>query len=267
MRVQVQERLHTETALRYAASRDELWLAYQPVVDLATGECHGAEALLRWSRTGRGPQAAMEFIRIAEESGLIVPIGRWVAWEACWFLVRWRQTNPDVPMKVGVNLSAEQLRDPSLVGDFSDIIHNTGVDPTDLWIEVTETVLVHDVELTLERLRGLKKLGLRIAVDDFGTGYSSLAYLKRFPVDVLKIDKSFVDNVQSDPEDAAIVRATVQLAAALGLSVVAEGVETEEQRHALVMLGCTRGQGYHFARPMPATELEAYILGAGTPGW
>jgi diguanylate cyclase (GGDEF)-like protein/PAS domain S-box-containing protein len=256
-------RLETEVELRKALSSDDLRLHFQPVIDLSSGETVGVEALLRWQHPTRGLVMPQEIIPIAEDSGLIVPLGEWVLEQACQQLVAW-QGGQTQRLTMAVNLSGLQISRPDFIERVADILARTGVDPTALYLEVTETVLMNDAEQALRVLLGLKALGVRISVDDFGTGYSSLTYLKRFPVDVLKIDRSFVDGLGSDPEDLAIVQATLALAQALGMSTVAEGIETDQQLEVLRRLGCTQGQGYLFSRPVPADELEL-LLTHGLP--
>jgi len=242
-----------------ALERDEFWLAYQPIVALSSGRVEGLEALVRWEHPVRGALSPADFISVAESSGQIVPLGRWVLKEAC----RTVADFPGTPY-VTVNLSARQLETPSLVDDVSAALESSGLAPDRLFLEITETVLMADTRGTLERLQALKSLGVRIGIDDFGTGYSSLRYLQRFPVDVLKIDKSFVDGVDRDDHDAALVRTIVALGDMLGLSTVAEGIERATQRDLLRAIGCRRGQGYLFARPLDA-EGTAALLGEHEP--
>jgi diguanylate cyclase (GGDEF)-like protein/PAS domain S-box-containing protein len=258
LRTRVAQRLSTETALRRAVERRELKLLYQPVVSLATGRVWAAEALVRWMRPGRGMVAADEFIAIAEETGLIVPIGLWVLEEACAQAVRWRDAGNDLRMHV--NLSAAQLRPASCVEDMLDIVARSGVDPSAICLEITETALMADPDTSLLRLQQLRAGGVTFAIDDFGTGYSSLSYLKRFPVSVLKVDKSFVHGLGSDANDTAIVETTIRLGQTLGLELVAEGIEQPEQVDMLRALGCESGQGFLFARPQEADALIAQRL-------
>jgi diguanylate cyclase (GGDEF)-like protein/PAS domain S-box-containing protein len=238
-----------------ALENDEFWLAYQPIVALSSGRIEGLEALVRWEHPVRGALSPADFISVAESSGQIVPLGRWVLKDACRAVAAF----PGVPY-VTVNISARQLENPTLIEDVQAALESSRLAPERLFLEITETVLMADTRGTLERLRSLKALGVRLGIDDFGTGYSSLRYLQRFPVDVLKIDKSFVDGVDRDDHDAALVRTIVALGDMLGLSTVAEGIERAAQRDHLRAIGCVRGQGYFFARPLDA-KATAKLLG------
>jgi diguanylate cyclase (GGDEF)-like protein len=250
MREEALGRLETEVDLRRALANDELRLHYQPVVDLASGRTTGFEALLRWEHPTRGMVLPLEIIGIAEETGLIVPVGEWVLETACAQLVAWHQDDPDLSMSV--NLSGVQLARPDLVERVAEVLGRTGVRRSAVSLEITESVLMADAEEALGVLHRLKELGVRISVDDFGTGYSSLTYLKRFPVDVLKIDRTFVDGLGTDADDLAIVQAILALAQALGMDTIAEGIENDVQREVLMGLGCTHAQGYLLGRPRPA---------------
>jgi diguanylate cyclase (GGDEF)-like protein/PAS domain S-box-containing protein len=247
---EVRGRLELDQRLRTAVDRMDFEVHLQPEVDLVTGRILGAEALLRW-RTEHGLVSAAEFIGLAEDTGLIVPIGRWVLEQACAEAARWEVDFPERALTVRVNLSARQLDDADLADQVRDVLERTGLDPRRLCLEITETALMADAEASARLLQSLDALGVSLAVDDFGTGYSSLAYLKQFPVDVLKVDRSFVDGLPRDAEDAAIVSTIVNLAESLGMDVTAEGIETPEQATTLVEMGCTKGQGFLFARPMP----------------
>jgi diguanylate cyclase (GGDEF)-like protein len=252
-------RLEAELSLRAAVADGDLRLHYQPVLDLHTGELAGVEALVRWEVPGRGMVAPSEFIPLAEETGLIVALGGWVLHEACSQIVDWPTgSGGGPPPQVAVNLSARQIADRSLVGRVSDTLDATGLDPARLVLEITESALMADAEAAMAVLGRLRDLGVGLSVDDFGTGYSSLSYLKRFPVDSLKIDRSFVDGLGSDPNDSAIVGATIRLADALGLVSVAEGIESAEQAAELRRLGCSLGQGYFFGRPAPAADAAGH---------
>jgi diguanylate cyclase (GGDEF)-like protein/PAS domain S-box-containing protein len=253
MRAQALGRLDTEMELRRALGDGDLRLLYQPLVELDRGEVVGAEALVRWQHATRGLIGPNEFITIAEETGLVVPLGEWVLEEACRQLACWQRQGRNLSM--AVNLSGLQIVQPDFAQQVAAILQRTGVDSSALTLEITESVLMRDAEETMEVLRALKQLGVQLSVDDFGTGYSSLSYLKRFPVDVLKIDRSFVDGLADDPDDVAIVQAILALAASLGMSVVAEGVETRAQLEVLKGLGCTRAQGFAFSRPVAAADL------------
>jgi diguanylate cyclase (GGDEF)-like protein/PAS domain S-box-containing protein len=259
MRERAVERLDLEGSLRGALDRGELKMLYQPQVELATGRITGAEALIRWYHPERGLIVPPAFIPIAEQTGLIVPIGAWVVEESCRQAAKWAQT-ADRELSVSVNVSPRQLA----AGDFPMIVENalaeTGLDPRLLCLEITESAVLADPEAATETLQHLKSLGVRLAIDDFGIGYSSLAQLKALlPVDTIKIDKSFVDGLNVSSEDTAIVDAVLRLAAGLNLSAVAEGVETSEQVEALLELGCVLSQGFHFARPQPPEELERLL--------
>ena len=247
--------------LQHALDRGELLLHYQPIVDLGTGEILGAEALIRWQHPTRGLVMPLSFIPIAEETGMIVPVGVWVLGEACRQAATWRSSVPGASgLTMNVNLSTRQLLEPDLVPRVADVIGDSGLDPEALMLEVTEGSLLQDIEQTAAKLRALKDLGIGLALDDFGTGSSSLGHLRRFPIDVLKIDKSFVDGVVHEEGDASVlVRAIIELARTLRLGIVAEGVETADQVESLRRANCTRGQGYLFGRPMPPDEFERLL--------
>ncbi|MFN8513497.1 MAG: EAL domain-containing protein [Thermomicrobiales bacterium] len=257
------ERAALEAELRQALERDELTLHYQPKVDLASGAVTGLEGLVRWQHPTRGLLLPGVFIPLAEETGLIRPLGLWVLAEACRQARRWCDAEPLRPLVVSVNVSAVQLRQADFVPAVARILAETGVPPARVQLEITESVLMLDADRAAAVLEALKGLGLGLAIDDFGTGYSSLGYLKRFPIDTVKIDRAFVGGLGRDPEDTAIVRAVIGLAQTLGLHVVAEGVETEENLRRLRELGCELGQGYHFARPLPADEAGVLLARRG----
>jgi diguanylate cyclase (GGDEF)-like protein len=260
MRTEAGVRLEVQNALHRALERDELHLLYQPVIDLPTGRMAGVEALLRWAHPDQGVLPPALFVPMAEELGLIVPIGTWVFAEAARQWVEWQRANPRTPpLTLAVNLSTRQLRDPGVVEAFRQIITETGIEPTSVCLELTETVLMEDPYVYLQPLRDLKALGLGLALDDFGTGHASLSYLKRFPFDVLKIDRSFVRGLGRDAADRAIVQGVIGMAHALGLSVVAEGIEDQEHLVELRALGCDLAQGYHFARPLPPEAITALL--------
>jgi diguanylate cyclase (GGDEF)-like protein len=243
-------RLHTETALRRAIEREEFRVYFQPEVSIETGAIVGLEALVRWEHPERGLLAPDEFISLAEETGLIVPIGTWVLRESCRRAQAWQAERVgDEPLVVRVNVSARQLSQDGVVAVVQDALEETRLDPAQLCLEVTESVLVEDPESSTGTLAALKRLGVKIAVDDFGTGYSSLEYLRRFPVDCVKIDRSFVRGIPHSSDDVAIVNAVIDLGHALGLSVTAEGVETAEQLGRLQLNGCDTAQGFLFSRP------------------
>jgi predicted signal transduction protein with EAL and GGDEF domain len=259
-------RLRLEADLRTAVSElldsqaaaSPFHLVFQPIVDLRDGRMLGAEALLRWRHPERGLVPPVEFIPAAEDTGTIIPLGRWALEEACREAARWDADDDRAPY-VCVNLSARQLQENALVDDVRSALAAAGLDPARLTLEITESVVMRDTALVLDRLLALKALGVRLAVDDFGTGYSSLAYLQQFPVDILKIDKSFVDEVARSADAAALARTIVALAEMLGLRTVAEGVEDAGQREALEAIGCAYGQGYLFARPLDAPSLRACL--------
>jgi diguanylate cyclase (GGDEF)-like protein len=260
LRSRALRRLETESDLWRAIARDELVVHYQPVVDLRDGALLGVEALVRWEHPERGLVGPGEFIPVAEETGLIVPIGAWVLEEACAQVQRWRTALPACDhLGLAVNLSAVQLAQPGLAGTVASILATTGLPPALLTLEITESVLMDDVEASTRVMEEIKALGVAIAVDDFGTGYSSLAYLSRFPVDVLKIDRAFVAELGHGAQAWPIVTAIAGLAQALGLRTIAEGVETETQARALRALGCAHAQGFLFGRPAPANGLLSVL--------
>ncbi len=248
-------RLHLESELHGAIARGELLLHYEPRFDLAAGTLCAVEALVRWRHPQRGMISPAEFIPLAEETGLIQPIGEWVLGEACRQRRLWQERGFAMG-SVAVNLSAQQFRIRNLADSVRRIVDAAGIDPATLEIEITESTLMHDTAQTLETLKALAAPGIRISIDDFGTGYSSLSYLRRFPVHLLKVDRSFVHDVPGNADDATIVRAIAGLARNLGLRIVAEGVENPEQMRFLQEVGCDEGQGFLFAPPMPADELE-----------
>jgi diguanylate cyclase (GGDEF)-like protein/PAS domain S-box-containing protein len=254
----VRDRLELDQRLRTAVEHRDFEVHFQPEVELTTGEILGAEALLRW-RTDDGLVSAAEFIGLAEDTGLIVPIGAWVLEQACAEAARWARDRPDRCLTVRVNLSARQLDDAGLADEVRRVLAETGLPPERLCLEITETALMADAEASRELLESLDRLGVSLAVDDFGTGYSSLSYLKQFPVDVLKIDRSFVDGLPGDAEDSAIVSTIVRLAESLAMDVTAEGIETFEQAETLTAMGCTKGQGFLYARPMPVDEFRRVL--------
>lgn len=260
MNERVLERLQLESELHRALWGEELRLYYQPGVFLANGSVTGFEALLRWEHPIRGILPPSEFLTIAEECGLIVPIGKWVLREACRQTREWQQLRPsEYPITVSVNVSARQFQNPGFLEEVEEILEETGLDPATLILEITESLVMEDSSSTRDALQRLKDLGLRLAIDDFGTGYSSLSYLKDFPVEVLKIDRSFVDRMTEDPRSASIVSTIIAFANSLGLSVTAEGIENAEQLARLKELGCPVGQGYHFSRPIPVHEARELI--------
>ncbi|MBC3918863.1 EAL domain-containing protein [Undibacterium sp. CY18W] len=244
-------RLNMEGALRRGLERHEFTLHYQPKIELASGRIVGAEALVRWHHPQIGLIHPIEFIPLAEETGLIIPLGEWVLAEACRQQVSWKKAGM-ADLKIAVNMSPRQFRQEDLSERVASIFTETGADPAQVTLELTESMVMQDVSSTLVALRALKNLGLSISLDDFGTGYSSLSYLRRFPIDELKIDKSFINDIHENPDDAAIASAIIAMALSLGLSVVAEGVEKKEQAELLRKMGCNQVQGYYFGRPMDA---------------
>jgi diguanylate cyclase (GGDEF)-like protein/PAS domain S-box-containing protein len=260
MRAGAMRRLEVERELRHALDRDELTLHYQPVVNLRSGEITGLEALVRWRHPQRGLLDPAEFVTIAEDSGLIEPIGRWVQERACRQALEWHQLRPDSrPLDVAVNLSARQVAHRDLPATVEEIIHTTGLDPVHLRLEITESVLVEESANAISSLEALNELGVRLVLDDFGTGYSSLAYLNRFPFHALKIDRSFVDALGAEQEATAIVEAIIGMARALSLEVIAEGVESEVQLAELRRLECDYAQGHLFHAAMPEREVSRLI--------
>ena len=254
------QRIEFEAELRTALEESQFLVYYQPTINLATGRLNGVEALVRWQHPRRGIVPPTEFIPLAEEIGLIVPLGQWVLREACRQVKVWQSDFPvEEPITLSVNLSGRQLRHSNLIRDIADALDDSGLLPSRLILEITESVLMTDTAATLNRLFQLKSLGVRLAIDDFGTGYSSLAYLRRFPVDILKIDKSFVDGIATEPTASALVDAMIRIAKTLKLETVAEGVERPEQADRLRALQCDIGQGYLFSRPLPADQITSLL--------
>lgn len=256
-------RLHLETGLRRALERGEMRVVFQPKMDLANGTVSGAEALLRWDSPDLGAVSPVEFIPVAEDSGLIIPIGEWVLEEVCRWLARWNRQGRK-PVRVAVNLSARQFRDPLLVDRVKAIVAAAGVPARQLEFELTESVLVENAAEATKALWALRGLGVTLSVDDFGTGYSSLSYLKRFPIDALKIDQSFVRDLPDSSDDKAIVRAIILMGRSLDLALVAEGVETQAQADFLQANRCDYAQGYLFARPISGADFEDFVSGCDT---
>jgi diguanylate cyclase (GGDEF)-like protein/PAS domain S-box-containing protein len=261
MNVQAHKRMSLQNGLRRALERGELLLFYQPKIDLESGAIVGAEALLRWQHAERGFIPPLEFIPVAEESGLILPIGERALKMACQQGRSWQQAGLP-PLSISVNLSVVQFRRQNVVEMVRSAVGEAGLDPRLLELEITESLLMESGAGMLKVLQELRDLGVRVSIDDFGTGYSSLNYLKRLPVDVLKIDRSFIDDIPDDPDDAAIAKAIISLSHHLNLKVIAEGVETREQAAFLRANGCDEVQGYFFSQPLPAAEFEA-LLGSG----
>jgi diguanylate cyclase len=259
MRSRMLERLDLTNGFRWALGRSEFFLEYQPIVSLADQRLQGFEALVRWNHPHLGAVEPLRFIPVAEETGFIVPLGRWVLIEACEQLAAWNAA-ADQDLTLSINLSRRQLISPNLTDEVRTALELSGIAPHLLTVEVTESVLMDNPIRAAQALVELRGMGIRIAVDDFGTGYSSLSHLQRFPVDVLKIDKSFIDPlVRKDAESAALVTTIIGLAVSLGLDVIAEGIEDEGQLLSLVRLGCLSGQGYLIARPLDRSSAAAFI--------
>jgi diguanylate cyclase (GGDEF)-like protein len=274
LNVTTRERLDLQADLRTAGARQELSLRYQPVVTLASIRPVEVEALVRWDHRRRGALLPADFIGLSEETGLIVPMGQWILREACRQARAWQTESSEMPpLIVSVNLSAGQFERTALPEEVATIVRETGLEPGRLQLEISEAVLMRDDPRMLDRLEALKAIGVRLAIDDFGTGYASLSYLKRLPVDCLKIDRSLVKGVAYESEDTAIIRAVTSLAKSLGITVTAEGVETHEQLVQLRAVGCDQAQGYFFARPVSADRVPELLesLGAddrhGSPSW
>lgn len=256
MSAKVVDRLALETDLRYAIANGELQVFYQPLINLQSGQVNQVEALVRWMHPTRGLLLPDTFIGMAEETGLIEPIGQWVLEEACRQARLWQQQRPSAsPLQLNVNLSVRQFQQRDLVRDIARTLRASHVDPRQITLEITESVALEDAQAAVATMHDLKKIGIKLAIDDFGTGFSALSYLKRFPVDALKIDRSFIEGLNYDDGDMAIVKAVIAFAKTLHLRVTAEGVETPDQLRQLRQLGCDLGQGYYFATPLPGMDL------------
>jgi EAL domain-containing protein (putative c-di-GMP-specific phosphodiesterase class I) len=259
MNARALERLTMEADLRRAIENGELRLHYQPQIDLSTNQILGAEALIRWQHPKLGLLSPAKFIPMAEETDLIFPLGEWCLTEACRQLISWKQTGL-IGLRVSVNVSPNQFHQKNFVETVAQALAETGIDPQTLQLEITETSLIRSADHVVTRLRELKEMGLLVAIDDFGVGYSSLGYLKQLPIDMLKIDRSFVSEVSSDPDDAALVMAIITLAHNLRLKVLAEGVENEDQLRFLRLLRCDEGQGYLFGKAAPSDVFRAKTI-------
>ena len=262
--VAARARLQLEYDLRRAAEspEKEFYLCYQPKVLPSTGKIVAFEALIRWRHPERGVVSPGEFIPVAEDTRLIVPIGHWVLEEACRQARTWQERSTEnSTLAISVNLSARQFQAPDLVGDVSCILQKTGLDPQYLILEITESVIMDDAESTIEIFKNLRSLGVKLAVDDFGTGYSSFSYLRRFPVDYLKMDRSFIEKLDQNTESVALVSTMIDLSRTLGLRTVAEGVETPAQLSCLTKLGCDLAQGYYFSKPLPGEDASLLLAG------
>lgn len=244
--------------MRRALERQEFVLYYQPKINLHSGKIVGVEALIRWQHPKQGLLLPAKFVAIAEDCGLILPIGRWVLREACLQVMAWRQAGLP-PITVAVNTSSLEFRDMDFFENLRATLEHSGLEPCNLELELTESILMHNAEFTDTLLHTLAGLGVKLAIDDFGTGYSSLSYLRQFPIDTLKIDQSFVKKITSNPDDANIVSAVINMGKSLKKSVIAEGVETPEQYAFLLAQQCDEGQGYYFGRPVTAAALTALL--------
>ena len=254
----IEARLLMEAALRQGLQQGELHLFYQPQVDHEQ-RLIGAEALLRWLPPDKAPVSPMEFIPLAEATGLIIPIGLWVMQTACAQLNEWSKNAAMCHLKLAINVSARQFRQPDFVEQLRESLERSGANPSLLKLELTESVVLEDLEDVINRMLQIKALGVTFSLDDFGTGFSSLSYLKRLPLDQVKIDQSFVRDVATDANDAAIVRAIIAMSRSLGMEVIAEGVETNEQLTFLSVSGCPNYQGYLFSRPLPPAQFETFV--------
>jgi EAL domain-containing protein (putative c-di-GMP-specific phosphodiesterase class I) len=260
LNLRAREQYAIEEGLRHALEQHEFVLHYQPKLNLETGAITGAEALIRWQHPDRGLVSPAQFIPIAEDSGLIVPISQWVLREACRQAMTWRDADLP-PLSMAVNISALEFRDKGFLEGIRAVLHETQLEPRYLELEITEGILMHDVESTVSVFQTLKDMGVRLAIDDFGTGYSSLSYLRRFPVDALKIDQSFVRDIGTDVNAAALVSTIISMGRSLKLRVIAEGVETQEQLDFLQTHQCEEGQGFYFSRAVAADAFATLLAG------
>jgi EAL domain-containing protein (putative c-di-GMP-specific phosphodiesterase class I) len=259
MQVSMMERLELLADLQRALDRDEFMLQYQPMVLLQSGKLSGMEALVRWNHPQRGLMQPAEFIALSEESGAILRLGKWVLTQACQQAAEWYARYPNDDWSMSVNVSVKQLQDPAFAGEVAQALKSSGLDPHRLILEITESVMMQDAPAMMKRLQELKDIGVRLAIDDFGTGYSSLSYLREFPFDLLKIDKSFIDDVGSVVNQKELTKAIIGLGKTLDLELVAEGIEDSEQLSRLQSMDCELGQGFLFARPMDALAIEAML--------
>lgn len=260
MHVRAVTRLQLETDLRFAIERKEFELFYQPIIALETAKLVGFEALVRWNHPQRGLVPPNEFISIAENTGLIIPMTVQILYSACSQTVKWQQKWPDIrPLSIAVNLSGKHFGHPALVDQIKTVVDETGIEASNLKLELTESAVMENAETAILMLQQIKEIGVQVSIDDFGTGYSSLSYLHRFPIDLLKVDRSFVSAMEENSENGEIVRTVIALAKALSLKVVAEGIESIHQFHQLRILGCEYGQGYLFSKPLPVAEIERLL--------
>jgi EAL domain-containing protein (putative c-di-GMP-specific phosphodiesterase class I) len=257
-------RLDLDTALHHAVERNEVEVYFQPLISLSDHRIVGAEALVRWDHPEHGILSPAQFIELAEDNGTILPIGRIVLERACRKAMAWHEMF-GVVLEVGVNLSARQFQQAGLADEIAEALGSSGIDPSRLCLEITESLAMDDIEVTSSILSTLHALGVRLAIDDFGTGHSSLGYLARFPIDVIKIDQSFVRDIDKDPVKSAIVSAVVALSEAIGSTTVVEGVETLPELEQLTSLGCDIAQGFYFSRPLPAGAFEELLATSQTP--
>ena len=261
------EQFDLDNALRRAVERGELNLQFQPITDLSDGHIAGAEALLRWNHPHRGVLSPSMFIAVAEETGQIVRIGQWVLEEACSWATHFQRLRPHLPFVMSVNISAVEFRQPGLADRLARVLDATGLIPSHLKLEVTESVLIGDIEDTVGLLSELRGLGVGLSIDDFGTGYSSLSYLQRLPVDTLKIDQSFIRSLSSEATAGPVLRAIADLGNALFMQVVAEGIETREEMEFVAEIGCRYAQGYYYSQPLGASEFEALLVTESDDAW
>jgi EAL domain-containing protein (putative c-di-GMP-specific phosphodiesterase class I) len=261
------ERVELEAELRRAIEQEEFTIHYQPIIDLGSSKITGMEALVRWNHPRRGLVPPMKFIPLAEETGLIVPLGEWIIVEACKQIQSWlTEYSGRFDFSLTVNISIRQFHQKDLVDVVSRALNESGLSPRSLILEITESFMMQDAENTIDKLQQLKNLGIRLAIDDFGTGYSSLSYLQRFPIDILKIDKSFIDKLGHGSEGNAVAKAIIIMGESLRLKTIAEGIEHEHQIAELKNLGCGSGQGYHFARPLTIDGMRDFLKERSTQG-
>ena len=266
MNIHIRERLKMESQLRHALERDELSLHYQPIIELGSDRVFGAEALVRWDNPALGSVPPGDFVLIAEQAGLMAPIGEWVLRTACKEAANWQGLS-EQPLQIAVNVSSAQFVEGNFVQTVVQPLEESGLSPHLLSLEVTETLLMADTSMAVKVLQQLGEIGVLVSLDDFGTGYSSLAYLRQLPVDTLKIDRIFIEDVTTDPEAAYLIAGLVGLAHGLSLSVVAVGVETSEQFDCVRSLDCDLVQGFYLGKPLPATEFRSQLRRRGADSW